>query len=83
MDISNIYQEYYSKANIYSIDPKFIINFNNDSFQGFCEYDNKHFGVMLNKKDIKYVDIDYLYFDVAVLLINRLNKEITKYNLTV
>ena len=31
MDISNIYQQYYSKANIYSIDPKFIINFNNDN----------------------------------------------------
>ena len=81
MDISNIYQHYYSKANIYSIDPKFIIDFSINNFQGFCIYDNTQFGVMLNKNDIKYVDIDYLYFEVAILLINRLNKEITKYNL--
>ena len=31
MDISNIYQQYYSKANIYSIDPKFIIDFSINS----------------------------------------------------
>ena len=83
MKFSNIFQEYYLKKNIYSIDPKFIIDFQNDDFKGFCIYDNNQFGVMLNKKDFKHIDMDYLYFEVAIKLIDRLNIEITKYNLLV
>ena len=83
MKFSNICQKYYFEQNIYSIDPKFIINFRSDDFKAFCIYDNTQFGVMLNKKDLKYFDTDYLYFEAAVQLLDRLNQEITKYNLTI
>ena len=83
MEFSNIFQEYYARKNIYSIEPKFIINFHNNDFKGFCIYDNTEFGIMLNRKDLKHIDTDHLYFDVAIQLIDRLNKEITKYNLSV
>ena len=81
--MTNIFEQYYSIKNIYSIEPKFIINFYNNDFKAFCIYDNTQFGIMLNKKDLKHIDTDYLYFDVAVQLLDRLNKEITKYNLSV
>ncbi len=83
MEFPNIFQEYKLRKNIYSIEPKFIINFQNDDFKAFCIYDNTQFGVMLNRSDLKYMDTDYLYFDVAIQLVDRLNKEITKYNLSV
>jgi hypothetical protein len=81
--MTNIFEQYYEIKNIYSIEPKFTIDFHKDSFQAFCIYDNTQFGVMLNRSDLKYMDTDYLYFDVAIQLIDRLNKEITKYDLSV
>ena len=75
-DIRN-YLEY--KKNIYNIDPKFIINFDNNKFIATCTYDNTQFGVMLSHKDLKHIDIDYCYFDVEILLIEKLNNEIYKY----
>ena len=75
-DIRN-YLEY--KKNIYNIDPKFIINFDNNKFIATCTYDNTQFGVMLSHKDLKHIDIDYCYFDVEILLIKKLNNEIYKY----
>ena len=81
--MTNIFEQYYSIKNIYSIEPKFIIDFYKEDFKAFCIYDNTQFGIMLNRSDLKYMDTDYLYFDVAIQLIDRLNKEITKYNLSV
>ena len=42
--------------------------------------DNTQFGVMLNKTHLKHIDTDYLYFEVAAQLMDRLNQDITKYN---
>ena len=82
MKFLDIFQEYYLKKNIYSIDPKFIIDLHNDDLKGFCIYDDTQFGVMISKNDLKHVDTDYLYFEAAIQLIDRLNIEITKYNLS-
>lgn len=83
MSLSEVCRKYYLEKNIYSIDPKFIINFYSNDFKAFCIYDNTQFGIMLNKKDFKHFDTDYLYFEAAVQLLDRLNKEIAKYNLLV
>ena len=37
---------------------------------------------MLSEKDVRHIDSDHLYLDCAILLLQRLNEEITKYNLT-
>ena len=75
--------EYYCYLkSIYSIDPKFIVNFQNNDFKAFCEYNNNKFSVMLSEKDVRHIDSDHLYLDCAILLLQRLNEEITKYNLT-
>ena len=37
---------------------------------------------MLSNNDIKHIDSDYLYLEIATLLIKRINQEIHKYKNT-
>ena len=79
---NNIMEYYCYLKSIYSIDPEFIVNFQNNDFKASCTYDNTEFNVMLSEKDVRHIDSDHLYFDCAILLLQRINEEITKYNST-
>ena len=73
-------KEYYDNMKkIYNIDPIFIINFNTIIFKASCEYNNMIFHASLNRRELIHIDSDHLYFDVAILLLHKLNYKINKY----
>ena len=80
MDLE-IKKYYYNTKKIYAINPIFNINFNKIIFNANCEYENKIFYATLNKNELRHIDSDYLYFDVAILLMQKLNHQIHQYNL--
>lgn len=80
MDLE-IKKYYYNTKKVYMIDPTFHINFNKIIFNANCEYQNKKFYATLNKNELRHIDSDYLYFDVAILLMHKLNNQIQQYNL--
>ena len=79
MEFSDVHTYYYQQKAIYNIHPTFTINFPDNNFQASCKYDDFEFNVMLCNDDIKHIDADYLYMEVATLLIKRINQEIHKY----
>ena len=79
MDKEKNYQKKYTETNIYLIKPTFIIDFRTYDFQGFCKYNNQEFWVVLNLKNIEN---KYNYPEIALLLMNKLNDEITQYKLS-
>ena len=82
MEFSDVHTYYYQQKAIYNIHPTFTINFPDNHFQASCKYDDFEFNVMLSNNDIKHIDADYLYMEVATLLIKRINQEIHKYKNT-
>jgi hypothetical protein len=81
MEFANIHEYYYKQKSIHGINPTFIIDFYNKEFKLFCKYDNNDFNIILSDKDIKHIDSDYLYLDVALLLVQKVNIEIDKYKI--
>lgn len=79
MEFSDVHTYYYQQKAIYNIHPTFTINFPDNNFQASCKYDDFEFNVMLSNNDIKHIDADYLYLEIATLLIKRINQEIHKY----
>ena len=79
MEFSDIHKYYYQHKTIHNIQPTFTINFPDNIFKASCKYDNIEFNVMLSNNDIKHIDADYLYMEVATLLIKKINKEIDNY----
>ena len=68
------------KKSIHKIEPSFTINFNKLIFRAYAKYDDRDFIVMLSNKELIHIDSDHLVFDVAFLLLNKLNDTINKYN---
>ena len=80
MDKETNYQKKYTETNIYLIKPTFIIDFRTNDFQGFCKYNNQEFWVVLN---LKTIENKYNYPEIVLLLMNKLNDEITQYKLSI
>ena len=67
------------KKEIFNINPIFKINFDENFYQATADYDDTEFCVRLLQKDLKHIDIDCCYFDVQILLLDKLNNEIDQY----
>jgi hypothetical protein len=61
---------------IYNIEPSF--EYCNGFVVGTCTYDNTKFSSRFNFAD-EFVDLDYPGQDIAIILTNKLNFEISKY----
>lgn len=67
---------FYKQKKVYNILPDYYIDFTCDIYRAKCEYKGHIFESYLKPHEIKHIDTDYLYFEVAILLTQKLNNYI-------
>ena len=77
MDL-DIKQHFYNLKKLYNILPTYYIDFENNIYTASVIYNDILIECGLKRHEIRHIDSDYLYFDVAILLTNKVNTEIEK-----
>ena len=78
MELLPIKEHFYNLKKLHNILPTYYIDFDSNIFTATCIYNDVLLETFLKLSEIKHIDTDYLYFDVALLLTKKLNNQIDK-----
>ena len=74
MSLLSIKDHFYNLKKIHNILPTYYIDFENNIYTASCIYNEVLLECGLKRHEIRHIDSDYLYFDVAILLTEKLNR---------
>ena len=74
MSLLSIKDHFYNLKKIHNILPTYYIDFENNIYAASCIYNDVLLESSLKRHEIRHIDSDYLYFDVAILLTEKLNR---------
>ena len=74
MELNDIKQHFYDLKKINNLLPTYYIDFENNIYTASVMYNDSLVQCRLRPHEIKHIDTDYLYFDIAILLTQKLNK---------
>ena len=80
MELNDIKQHFYNLKQIHNLLPTYYIDFENNIYTASVMHNDTLVECRLRPHEIKHIDTDYLYFDIAILLTEKLNKLIGKSN---
>ena len=80
MELLPIKEHFYNLKKLYNILPTYYIDFDSNIFTATCIYNDVLLETFLKPSEIKHIDTDYLYFDIAILLTAKLNRRIDNLN---
>jgi hypothetical protein len=76
MSLLSIKDHFYNLKKVHNILPTYFLDFEDNIYTASCIYNNVLLECRLKPSEIKHIDTDYLYFDIAILLTEKLNKRI-------
>ena len=74
MSLLTIKEHFYNLKKVHDILPTYYIDFENNIYTASVMYNDSLVECRLRPHEIKHIDTDYLYFDIAILLTQKLNK---------
>ena len=80
MELNDIKQHFYDLKKIHNLLPTYYIDFENNIYTASVMYNDSLVQCRLRPHEIKHIDTDYLYFDIAILLTKKLNNLIGNKN---
>ena len=80
MELNDIKQHFYDLKKIHNLLPTYYIDFENNIYTASVMYNDSLVECRLRPHEIKHIDTDYLYFDIAILLTKKLNNLIGNRN---
>jgi hypothetical protein len=76
----DIKDQFYSLKKVHNIRPTYYIDFEYNTYTATVIYCDVLLESKLLPCEIRHIDKDYLYYDVALLLTKKLNEKIEKLN---
>ena len=74
MSLLTIKEHFYNLKKVHDLLPTYYIDFENNIYTASVMYNDSLVECRLRLHEIKHIDTDYLYFDIAILLTQKLNK---------
>ena len=74
MSLLTIKEHFYNLKKVHDLLPTYYIDFENNIYTASVMYNDSLVEYRLRPHEIKHIDTDYLYFDIAILLTEKLNK---------
>ena len=73
MSLLTIKEHFYNLKKVHDLLPTYYIDFENNIYTASVMYNDSLVECRLRPHEIKHIDTDYLYFDIAILLTKKLN----------